>query len=116
MKTLAHEMKTRREDLGLAQAELAERVGVTQQTISRWENGEVAPPPKRLAAVAEVLNLKLERLLSVAGYLPWVEPEPSIRPLMARLDLTSVPDDDLYLVIDIAWEELRRRRTQSQIR
>ena len=111
MEILGREIKTRRQDLGLGQGDLADRLGVTQQTISRWEGGVVLPPPKRLAALAEVLELKLDRLLSLGGYFPHDIPEPSIRPLMTSVDVGAISDDDLYLVIDLAWEELRRRRT-----
>jgi DNA-binding transcriptional regulator YiaG len=47
-------VKTLRESLGLTQQELADRLKVTSQTISRWERGEVQPS-------AEVLK-KLRRL------------------------------------------------------
>lgn len=43
-------VKNLRTDLGLTQAELAERLGVTYVTISRWENGQARP--NRLAIKA----------------------------------------------------------------
>jgi len=36
-------LKQGRRDAGLSQAELAEKVGVTQPTISRWESGKELP-------------------------------------------------------------------------
>ena len=38
MGLLGRTVQERREELGIGQAELAKQVGVTQQTISRWEN------------------------------------------------------------------------------
>ena len=70
MGDLDRTLRKRREELGLGRAELAERVGVDPETISRWENGEVVPPPKRLAMVAQVLGLDLDRVLAYGGYLP----------------------------------------------
>lgn len=37
------ELRARREALGLSQEELAERLGVKQVTVSRWESGKRAP-------------------------------------------------------------------------
>lgn len=73
MGDLDRTLRTRREALGLDRAELAERVGVDPETISRWENGEVVPPPKRLAKVAQVLELDLDHVLEYGGYLPDVK-------------------------------------------
>lgn len=111
MQILGAGIRIRREELGMAQAELARLLGVRQQTISRWEKGTVVPPPKRLAALADVLNLELDPLLSRAGYLG--EPAPTSRPfarLLANMDLSEATEEDLYVVIDLAWEELKARR------
>ena len=39
-KTIIHELRTK---LGLSQEELADKVFVTRQAVSRWENGETVP-------------------------------------------------------------------------
>ncbi len=39
-KEIIHELRTRR---GLSQDELAEKIFVTRQAVSRWENGETVP-------------------------------------------------------------------------
>jgi len=53
---LANRLKERRGELGLTQAELAERCGVTRKTINTVENGVFVP--------STVLALKLARALS----------------------------------------------------
>ena len=37
-----------REERGLSQDELAEKLFVTRQAVSRWENGETTPNPETL--------------------------------------------------------------------
>lgn len=46
----------------LTQEQLAERVGTTKATISRWETGERDPPAKALAALAYALNCEIPDL------------------------------------------------------
>ena len=53
---LGNRLKERRGELGLTQAELAERCGVTRKTINTVENGVFVP--------STVLALKLARALS----------------------------------------------------
>lgn len=50
-------MKAQRMRLGLTQAELAERIGVTQPRISAWENGKADIPNKRQRQIARVLDI-----------------------------------------------------------
>jgi len=49
------ELKKRRERLGLNQAELAELIGVTPTTISRYETGLV-PVPQGMSLMLEALE------------------------------------------------------------
>ncbi len=37
---IGHKIKSGRDRLNLSQAQLAERTGVTQATVSRWESGQ----------------------------------------------------------------------------
>lgn len=47
-------IKTIRERLGLTQAELADRLGVTQSTMSRLETGDIKRPSIHLAHSLEI--------------------------------------------------------------
>lgn len=44
--------------LGLSQADVASRVGVRQQTVSKWLTGETQPRVKLLPALADTLGLE----------------------------------------------------------
>ena len=52
-----------RQKKGLTQSELAEKLDVEQETISRFERGATLPPLGRLADIADALSLPLEDLL-----------------------------------------------------
>jgi transcriptional regulator with XRE-family HTH domain len=115
MRLFDRTLRARREELGLGQAQLAERVGVTQQTISRWENGEVVPPPKRLARVAKALDLDLDRMLAYGGYLPSAGDWPRWHVLNLLHDqMNELSEDELLLLIQRGVEELRKRMASSE--
>ncbi len=50
----AQELRKARKDKGLDQDELAELVGVSEKTISRWENGHGEPTISQWRAIARV--------------------------------------------------------------
>lgn len=54
------ELKARREALGLTQMELAYKLGVGQNTLSRWENERFSPLPAYEAKLHAVLA-RMER-------------------------------------------------------
>lgn len=61
---LAKKVKAIRNAAGLNQTEFAERVGTTQSTVTRWENGS-RPQGDMLQRIAEFANTTVERLLGV---------------------------------------------------
>jgi transcriptional regulator with XRE-family HTH domain len=54
--TFAAQLKTARLAAGLTQAELAELIGVTRLTVSKWERGESSPPPEPIPSQSEILS------------------------------------------------------------
>jgi transcriptional regulator with XRE-family HTH domain len=55
------------------QAELAKRLGTTQQTVSRWERGLSRPRDRELSLIASVLAADQDILFEAAGYAPSTE-------------------------------------------
>lgn len=56
-----------REKLDISQAEMAERCGVSQATISDWENGKYLPDPLRMRDVAAEYKLDVVDLIPKAA-------------------------------------------------
>ena len=52
----------KRRCLGLSQEELAERVGINQESLSKMEKGAMAPKFERLRLFAEALECRVEDL------------------------------------------------------
>lgn len=53
---LSRKLREHREELGILQIDVAEKLGVSQQTVARWEAG-LARPSRNLADVAKFLDL-----------------------------------------------------------
>ena len=49
---------------GLSQEELAEKIGVARQTISKWELGETSPDLKQSKELSKIFNVSLDELVS----------------------------------------------------
>ena len=63
---LANRLKEKRGELGLTQAELAERCGVTRKTINTVENGVFVPSTLLALKIARALNAQVEALFWLA--------------------------------------------------
>lgn len=61
---LAKNLALRRSALSLTQAELAERIGVSSETIARFERGVYAPSLRKLEQLAEALRVHPADLLN----------------------------------------------------
>lgn len=62
-KQIGRAIAARRLERGLTQEQVAERLGVEQETVSRFERGAVLPPLSRLAELSEVLDVPMEALV-----------------------------------------------------
>ena len=52
-----------RKNLGLKQDEIAEKVNISAQAVSKWENDLSAPDISTLPLLADILNVSLDELL-----------------------------------------------------
>jgi transcriptional regulator with XRE-family HTH domain len=55
-----------RRERQLTQTQLAQRVGVSRQTVQNWEAGKAWPRPRCLRALCDVLGMRPDELLSAA--------------------------------------------------
>ena len=52
-----------RKQKGLSQEELANRLNVSRQTVSKWEVGESLPDMEKLVAISELFDISLDELV-----------------------------------------------------
>ncbi len=58
---IAERIKTAREERGLTQEQLAERLEVSRQAVSKWEMGLSVPSPENLQMLEDVLRISLPK-------------------------------------------------------
>lgn len=98
----------------LTQDEFAERLGVTQQTVSRWEGGDLPPLPA-LTRIAQVLGVSPESLAKFQPRTPVLitdalaEMGEYIRMFQNRLDGVDGRLKAMEARLDEAMDLLRRR-------
>ena len=56
-------IKKLRKDNNLTQDELAKKLGVTYQAVSKWENGKSIPDIAVLKTISELFNVNIDELL-----------------------------------------------------
>lgn len=84
---LNENIKTLRKAKGLSQEELAIKLNVVRQTISKWEKGLSVPDAGMLISIAEELDTTVDVLLGEAT--PEPESDESIRVIAAKLELLN---------------------------
>lgn len=85
-----------RKELGLSQAQLAERLNVTAKAVSRWERGVGFPDIKLLQPLADALDISLIELMQ-----------------SKRLE-DSIPAESAALVVSETVESIRRQEVLSR--
>lgn len=61
---LVEKLQKLRKDNNLSQEQLAEKIGVSRQAISKWERGEATPDSDNLICLAKIYNISLDELIS----------------------------------------------------
>ena len=76
-----------RKQAGLSQEQLGERVGVSRQTVSKWEQGLTTPELDKLIALSRVFDVSIDRLVdnpirpdTGPGSAPPSDPQPESPP------------------------------------
>ena len=67
LKNIGQFIQSCRKDLKMTQAELAERLNVSPQSVSNWERGESIPDVGLLPDLAQILRCSVDAILSGGG-------------------------------------------------
>ena len=98
---LSENIKSLRKAKGISQEELAVRLNVVRQTISKWENGLSVPDAELLICLAQALDTSVNGLLGEDD-VPSCEPD-ALSLIAKKLELINA---------ELARTAARRRRTR----
>ncbi len=56
-------LKKKREEMGMTQADLAQRIGTTQQNVNSYETGYKVPPLRVVVAAADVFRCSTDEMI-----------------------------------------------------
>ena len=62
---IGENIRSYRKKNGLTQEEFAERLGVTYQSVSGWENGATYPDLELIPSISELLGITVDGLLGM---------------------------------------------------
>ena len=63
-KSIGEFIQELRKEKGLTQRELASQIGISDKTISKWENGNSVPDTSMLLSLCKALDISVNELLS----------------------------------------------------
>ena len=61
--SIGEKLYNHRKNAGLSQEELAEKIGVSRQAVSKWERDESSPDTENLIALAKLYNISIDELV-----------------------------------------------------
>lgn len=88
-------VKTLRKEANLSQEELADKIGVSRQAITKWETGAGLPDVWNLKALADVFNVTVDFLLDGEIIPTDTEAVPTKKNIILCYDVDSVKDFDI---------------------
>lgn len=93
MNTIGKNIAERRRALGMTQETLAEKVGVSAQAVSKWENDMTEPDAEMLLTLADIFGATVDELLRGSIKPVIKENEDGIKPEDRILRINVVSDD-----------------------
>jgi len=100
-----------RQRAGLAQAELGEKLGLSQRAIAHWERRNSSLYPEQIVKLCRVLDVSPEELLGIEG-----SPRKSGRPSQLQRQIAEIdqlPASDRKTIVQVIQAMLDRNKTST---
>ena len=109
--TLGKRIAALRKEKGLKQDELAEKLGVSPQAVSKWENDLTCPDISLLPALSKILGISIDELLTgkkeeTAFTVVPPEKRKDINEMMLRITVDSSDGDRIRVNLPVALAQV----------
>lgn len=108
--TIGENIRTLRRTKDMTQEQLADRLGVTYQSVSRWENSQVYPDIELIPAIAELFGTSTDALLGV----PETEKEKQSEKLIDEFNNATYEEPADFEKLTSLLRQLRRDFSGSE--
>lgn len=88
--TVSEKIYTLRTRLGLSQEELAEKLGVSRQSVSKWETGQSVPDLEKIIKLADLFGVSVDELVREEERPQPPQPETQVVYIKTRGEWTAV--------------------------
>ncbi len=95
---IANRLVELRKKNGLSQEELADKLGLSRQAISKWERAEASPDTDNLICLAKLYNLSLDELVSSSASIKEKEEDRKDKEAREKEDEDEIEMDELNSV------------------
>ena len=102
---ISHNVAVYRKRAGMSQEDLAERLHVSRQTISKWETGQSAPDPETVVQLARLFGITTDQLLTEETPAPFPEapPSPEEAPPVTKVPLLDAHVLGRYIFLAVTF-------------
>ena len=106
---IGSKIKQLRNKMGLTQEQLAERLSLSPQSVSKWENGLTMPDVMLLPSLSEVLGVSIDELFDLTV-------EHKLNRIDNRMDMDAdLPRDVFYEYEEFLLDQLKRHEDKQRI-
>jgi transcriptional regulator with XRE-family HTH domain len=105
---IANRIREARETLGWTQADLAHRLGVTEDTIRGWEAAEREPRSNRLVTMAGVLGVSAHWLLDGSAQFAPAEDAAPADAARAQLESVRMKINEMQMLLNDLEQQLNQ--------
>lgn len=110
---IANRLVQLRKQHGLSQEELAAKLGLSRQAVSKWERAEASPDTDNLILLSRVYGVSVDELLRTEDPIPEPEPDRGVKLTVNGKPIKFETKDGFYFTYGDDEEEYKQEREHA---